>query len=229
MRFDLYQEKFLSRAVSSGQKNKFENTRAASKFGQQWARNILINLPNCSYGYNLHEIMPSKNEIAIVVASGPSLDKNIDFLAQIQDKVVIVTALRSVPVLQAAGIKPDIVVQLDAETDEVASKLANQNFSEIENYVYEPFISPGFLNVSLQKITFGRSAVNFTTFTKSLALNRHHLTFQVCLFMDYICVIILALKICVLLARIWLHQVTSNMPLARQTCCPPTRNSQCSM
>ena len=116
----------LAEAVSSGQKNKFENTRAASKFGQQWARNILINLPNCSYGYNLHEIMPSKNEIAIVVASGPSLDKNIDFLAQIQDKVVIVTALRSVPVLQAAGIKPDIVVQLDAETDEVASKLANQ-------------------------------------------------------------------------------------------------------
>lgn len=138
---------FLAEAVSSGQKNKFENTRAASKFGQQWARNILINLPNCAYGYNLHEIMPSNNEIAIVVASGPSLDKNIDFLAQIQDKVVIVTALRSVPVLQAAGIKPDIVVQLDAETDEVASKLANQNFSEIENYVYEPFISPGFLSI----------------------------------------------------------------------------------
>ena len=138
---------FLAEAVSSGQKNKFENTRAATKFGQQWARNILINMPRAAQGYNLHEVSSNGNDVAIIVASGPSLDKNIELLAEIQDKVVIVTALRSVPVLNAAGIKPDIVVQLDAETDEVASKLAHDNLAEIENYVYEPFISPGFLNI----------------------------------------------------------------------------------
>jgi len=138
---------FLADAVSSGQKNKFENTRAATKFGQQWARNILINMPRAAQGYNLHDISSNGNDVAVIVASGPSLDKNIDFLAEIQDKVVIVTALRSVPVLNAAGIKPDVVVQLDAETDEVASKLAHDNLTEIENFVYEPFISPGFLSI----------------------------------------------------------------------------------
>ena len=138
---------FLSEAVSSGQKNKFENTRAASKFGQQWAKNILTNLPKLAQCHNLHDISARNTDSAIVVASGPSLNKNIDFLAEIQDKVLVVTALRSMPVLNAAGIKPDIVVQLDAETDEVAANLELQHCEKIETFVFEPFISPGFLNI----------------------------------------------------------------------------------
>ncbi len=149
---------FLAEAVSSGQKNKFENTRAATKFGQQWARNILINIPRVAQDYNLHDISSTSNDIAVIVASGPSLDKNIEFLAQIQDKVVVVTALRSVPVLNAAGIKPDIVVQLDAETDEIASNLAHQNLSEIENFVYEPFISSGFLSIPAKNYIWSLSS-----------------------------------------------------------------------
>ena len=50
---------FLAEAVSSGQKNKFENTRAATKFGQQWAKNILINIPRVARDYNLHDISSS--------------------------------------------------------------------------------------------------------------------------------------------------------------------------
>ena len=149
---------FLSEAVSSGQKNKFENTRVATKFGQQWATNILTNLPKLSQSYNLHDISIKNTDAAVVVASGPSLNKNIDFLAEIQDKVLVVTALRSFPILNAAGIKPDFVVQLDAESDEVAANLAFQDYNKIENLVYEPFISSGFLNIPAKNYIWSLSS-----------------------------------------------------------------------
>ena len=149
---------FLSEAVSSGQKNKFENTRAATKFGQQWAKNILTNLPKLAQSYNLHDISTKNTDAAVIVASGPSLNKNIDFLAEIQDKVLVVTALRSFPILYSAGIKPDVVVQLDAETDEIAANLAFQDYSKIENFVYEPFISPGFLDIPAKNYIWSLSS-----------------------------------------------------------------------
>ena len=149
---------FLSEAVSSGQKNKFENTRAATKFGQQWAKNILTNLPKLAQSYNLHDISTKNTDAAVIVASGPSLNKNIDLLAEIQDKVLVVTALRSFPIVYSAGIKPDIVVQLDAETEEIAANLAFQDYSKIENFVFEPFISPGFLNIPAKNYIWSLSS-----------------------------------------------------------------------
>ena len=56
--------------------------------------NILINMSRAAQGYNLHDVSSNGNDVAIIVASGPSLDKNIELLAEIQDKVVIVTAQR---------------------------------------------------------------------------------------------------------------------------------------
>ena len=68
---------------------------------------------------NFHELKVRGVDTAIVVASGPSLNKNVSELYKIQDDVFIVTALRSLPVLNEVGVRPDLVVQLDAEDDEV--------------------------------------------------------------------------------------------------------------
>ena len=81
---------------------------------------------------------------AVVVAAGPSLDKNVDKLRKIQRNVFIVAALRSLPVLQAAGVEPDLVVQLDAESDAVADSLLLEPNYKIKNFLFEPTISPGF-------------------------------------------------------------------------------------
>ena len=107
-------------------------------------------MPRAAQGYNLHDVSSNGNDVAIIVASGPSLDKNIELLAEIQDKVVIVTALRSVPVLNAAGIKPDIVVQLDAETDEVASKLG-MTISEKLRILFTSYLSARLFTHSCKK------------------------------------------------------------------------------
>ena len=139
-------------AVNAGKKTRFENTRTVSKFGQSWAENVLRNLPALHNARNLHELRVTGVEDAVIVASGPSLNKNVDKLRLIQDQVFIVTALRSLPVLNAAGVFPDLVIQLDAEDDEVAKNLAPDPQHTIKNFLLEPTVNPGFLNIPAEQI-----------------------------------------------------------------------------
>jgi len=139
-------------AVNAGKKTRFENTRTVSKFGRAWAANVVQNLPFLTNATNLHEMKVTGVEDAVIVASGPSLNKNVGKLSEIQDKVFIVTALRSLPVLNEAGVTPDLVIQLDAEDDEVAKKLKPDPECRITNFLIEPTINPGFLKIPAQKI-----------------------------------------------------------------------------
>ena len=134
-------------AVNAGKKTRFENTRTVSKFGQSWAKNVLHNLPELNNARNLHELQVAGVEDAVVVASGPSLNKNVHKLCEIQNQVFIVTALRSLPVLHAAGVTPDLVIQLDAEDDEVAKNLTPDPNHTIKNFLVEPTVNPGFLKI----------------------------------------------------------------------------------
>ena len=141
-------------AVNAGKKTRFENTRTVSKFGQPWAENVLCNLPTLHNAKNLHELRVTGVEDAVVVASGPSLNKNVDKLREIQDKVFIVTALRSLSVLDKAGVSPDLVIQLDAEDDEVAKTLLPDPQHTIKNFLIEPTINPGFLKIPAKQIVW---------------------------------------------------------------------------
>ncbi len=141
-------------AVNAGKKTRFENTRTVSKFGQSWAKNVLRNLPALINARNLHELRVIGVEDAVVVASGPSLNRNVQKLCEIQDQVFIVTALRSLPVLHAAGVTPDLVIQLDAEDDEVAKNLTPDLNHTIKNFLIEPTINPGFLKIPAKQFVW---------------------------------------------------------------------------
>ena len=134
-------------AVNAGKKTRFENTRTVSKFGESWALNIIHNLPSLADAKNLHDLRVANVEDAVVVASGPSLNNNVHFLSEIQDAVFIVAALRSLSVLNDAGVIPDIVIQLDAEDDEVAAQLSLDRKLKVENFLFEPTINPGFQKI----------------------------------------------------------------------------------
>ena len=138
------QKQAIANAIQSGKKTRFENTRTVSKFGQSWASNIIHNLPSLANAKNLHDMQVSGVDDAVVVASGPSLNKNVHVLQEIQDHVFIVTALRSLPVLNAAGVTPDLVIQLDAEDDEVAAQLAPNKKFPVKNFLFEPTVNSGF-------------------------------------------------------------------------------------
>ena len=142
----------ITDAVTAGKRTRIENTATASKFGKSWALNLLKNLPKLQGTKNLHQLSISGVEDAVIVASGPSLGKNINQLRDIKDKVFIITALRSLPVLNAAGIEADLVVQLDAEDDLVAERLSPDPLHPIKNLLLEGTVNPGFFALPARNI-----------------------------------------------------------------------------
>ena len=52
---------------------------------------------------------------AIVVASGPSLDKNIEYLKEAQDKALIITCDASLEACKKHGIKPDAIASIERD------------------------------------------------------------------------------------------------------------------
>ena len=142
----------IADAVTAGKRTRIENTATASKFGKSWALNLLKNLPKLQGAKNLHQLSITGVEDAVIVASGPSLGKNINQLRDIKDKVFIITALRSLPVLNAAGIEADLVVQLDAEDDLVAERLSPDPLHPIKNLLLEGTVNPGFFAMPAKNI-----------------------------------------------------------------------------
>ena len=141
----------ITEAINSGKKNRVENTLTATKFGRSWSKNVIDNLRHTAQCPNFHQMDISGVDNAVIVASGPSLTKNIDYLSEIQDSVFIVSALRSLPLLHNANIKPDLVIQLDAEDDEVAEKLvANLNF-DIPNFLLELTVNQKFFQARAEQ------------------------------------------------------------------------------
>ena len=142
----------IAAAVNAGKRTRIENTSTVSKFGKSWAVNILTNLPKLVGKNNLHQLAISGVDDAVIVASGPSLGKNVHQLKAIQEKVFIVSALRSLPTLNAAGIEPDLVIQLDAEDDLVAQQLALNPKHQIKNLLLEGNVNPGFFAMPAKNI-----------------------------------------------------------------------------
>lgn len=142
----------IKTAIEAGKRTRHENTRTVSRFGKSWAINVIENLPNLKNAKNIHDMEIHGVEDAIIVASGPSLNKNVATLRDIQDNVFIVSALRSLPVLNEAGVIPDIVLQLDAEDDEVAKNLAFDPKYTIKNFLLEPTVNPGFFKIPSHQI-----------------------------------------------------------------------------
>jgi len=141
----------ITEAINSGKKNRIENTLTATKFGRSWSKNVIDNLHHMAQCPNFHQMDVSGVDNAVIVASGPSLTKNIDYLSEIQDSVFIVSALRSLPLLYNANIRPDLVIQLDAEDDEVAEKLvANLNF-DIPNFLLELTVNQKFFQARAEQ------------------------------------------------------------------------------
>lgn len=56
-----------------------------------------------------------KNETAVIVSAGPSLEKNIHELKYIQEKVIIITGPRTVGALLKNGIQPDFICAVDPQ------------------------------------------------------------------------------------------------------------------
>ena len=142
----------LSEAIQKGKINRIANTVTANRFGAPWSKNLLHNLPIIANAPNIHQLTVKGVKDAVIVASGPSLNRNIHTLAKIQDRVFIVAALRSLKILNDANIKPDLVIQLDAEDDNVAREFLTKLDIEIENFLVDLTINPWFLKSNAKNL-----------------------------------------------------------------------------
>ena len=106
------------------------NTRA--RFSDLWAANIIINMPKMAKLSQLSDITVEGVENAIVVAPGPSLEKNIHILRDHQEQFFITAPLRAAGVLERYGVRPDLLFQIDAlsNSEAVTSEKICQKISK---------------------------------------------------------------------------------------------------
>jgi len=149
----------LANAIQTGKKNRIANTNTANRFGASWSKNLLQNLPIMANAPNIHQLSVKGVKDAVIVASGPSLNKNVQMLAKIQDQVFIVAALRSLQTLHNANIKPDLVIQLDAEDDHVAREFSKKLDIEIENFLIELTVNPWFLKSNAKQFIWSYPSI----------------------------------------------------------------------
>ncbi|NPU84765.1 MAG: DUF115 domain-containing protein [Syntrophaceae bacterium] len=83
--------------------------------GGKIIRNELENLPKTLLGWSPEGLLSGtfRNRPAIIVATGPSLQKNIHLLRQAQGKTLIIAVAQALRVLLAYDVRPDIICSID--------------------------------------------------------------------------------------------------------------------
>ncbi|MCL1843339.1 MAG: DUF115 domain-containing protein [Defluviitaleaceae bacterium] len=84
-------------------------------FAEKWAMHLVKNMHYIfkePWYKGLKGVLDGRP--AVLVSAGPSLNKNIQLLKEIQGKVFIVAAYSSVKTFEANGVKPDMFMALDA-------------------------------------------------------------------------------------------------------------------
>ncbi len=90
------------------------------RFGEDFNRNSFSNMMQLVDSLSLEDLineMP-KDIPAIVVAAGPSLDKNINDIRAAKGKCLIISTDTALKPLALAGIKPDLAAIMDGKKDE---------------------------------------------------------------------------------------------------------------
>ncbi len=95
------------------------------RFAELWRANFQANLESIQRNPGTASLRGKfKNSPCIVIGAGPSLDKNIRLLRQVQDKAVLIASDAALKSLARHEIKPAFVVSLDPQ-DEITKFYAN--------------------------------------------------------------------------------------------------------
>jgi cytochrome c-type biogenesis protein CcmH/NrfG len=90
------------------------NANTVLHFGQAMAHNTLENLPVIARSAGVKNLAGKFNGVpAIVVGAGPSLDKNVHLLKQLEDQALIVAVDTSLRLLLPLDIRPHLVTTID--------------------------------------------------------------------------------------------------------------------
>ncbi|ADN08181.1 6-hydroxymethylpterin diphosphokinase MptE-like protein [Sulfurimonas autotrophica] len=75
--------------------------------------------PFINFDISSHYDNPFKHKPVLLIASGPSLDRNALWLQKNKDKFFIISVLSSIKTLHKLGVAPNMVAHMDSEPDDV--------------------------------------------------------------------------------------------------------------
>lgn len=124
-------------------KDKYEyyriQTNTLIKVGKQIGLASISNmrfLPNCRSGADYKDYFP-EDVPAIIVAAGPSLQKNVDLLKKAKGKAITIVVDSAINTVMAHGVMPDFVITVDTN-------------KELKNFTAEGLADVFFLQMLLQ-------------------------------------------------------------------------------
>jgi hypothetical protein len=114
------------------------NRNTILKAGQQMMENMLLNFPEVMQSAGVRSLEGLfKERPAILVAAGPSLEKNVHLLRELDGRAVIISVDTALRLLLPLGIKPDIATTIDFNPKNF-EKFANVPIDDDISLVYHP-------------------------------------------------------------------------------------------
>jgi hypothetical protein len=106
----------LVRDINRFASSKLSDLLTRFEFEEKWIENIFLNAPKLCTSQPVRNLFGRfRGFPGIIVSAGPSLRGNVDSLAALRDRALIVAVDTAFPVLRRRGIDPHIVMTLDAQ------------------------------------------------------------------------------------------------------------------
>ena len=111
---------------------------------------IIKNIPLLAKEIPLNTIKDFyKNQTAVVVSAGPTLDRNIEILKKYRDNIVIIVVGTAVKTLIKNGITPDFLCIIEAYDS--SKQIEGLDLSQV-NFITEPYSNPNLRNFKFKQI-----------------------------------------------------------------------------
>lgn len=125
--------------------NNLVGTSTIFEFSKMWHKNSFENLRHFAASIGVKELEGKfKNIPVIVVAAGPSLDKNIKYLKWVKNKAVTIVVGTALKKVLSEGIEPDFIMGIDGGEPNW-EHFRRAEYAEYP-FVYEPMVNPKILD-----------------------------------------------------------------------------------
>ena len=130
------------------------NQQTSRTFGDRWLTQGLSNLAEIASSSHLSALGKGLQDLPfIIIAPGPSLDRNIHLLKQLKGRAVLMAAAQCARALSKAGIVPDFIVVIDP--GDLSYFLDDVDTSEVDALLIGVSCHPGFFKKKFKsKIVF---------------------------------------------------------------------------
>ncbi len=107
---------FAKGVIQNERSRKQVNSTTVKRFGRRWVRNLARNIETMAAARSLNRLENCCAGVpALVIAAGPTLDADIAYFKELQERMVLIATDTSLRALARFGIAPDFAVVVDPQ------------------------------------------------------------------------------------------------------------------